>query len=121
MRRAGGSPGIWFFIYIYGRECRWLPFFPQEIHSLIDHSLIHTLLGTSVFSVLHIPFNHYGSQSERMADDRDRLGLGGAVPDLCGAPSRGSAAQESRLRHGRLLEFCVDGIDDCHVGRTGLM
>ena len=56
-----------------------------------------------------------------MADDRDRLGLGGPVPDLCNAPRRGSAAQESRLWHGRLLELCVYDIDDCHVGRTDLM
>lgn len=56
-----------------------------------------------------------------MADDRDRLGLGGPVPDLCNAPRRGSPAQESRLRHGRLLELCVYDIDDCHAGRTDLM
>lgn len=85
------------------------------------HSLILTLLGSPVFSVVLFSFNHHGSQSARMADDRDRLGLGGPVPDLCNAPRRGSPAQESRLRHGRLLELCVYDIDDCHVGRTDLM
>lgn len=47
---------------------------------------------------LSVCVDGYGSQRARMADDRDRLGLGCSVSDLRGASRLRSVPPESRLR-----------------------
>lgn len=58
---------------------------------------------------------NYGTECTRLADDRDRHRLGGAVFYLGRTQSGRSFAKEGRIWRRRLSKCLVNGVDDCHA------